>query len=183
MRLVDENEKVIAFHSEDEEPYGCFSNWYKSRFFARGFDYICVEQYMMHQKALLFDDRETAAKILNTDSPAEMKALGRQVKNFNSKIWDGFKILLIYDGVLHKFITDKAIQDILLSTGDAILAEGAANDLIWGTGLNVKNTEKTPVKDWPGENNLGWILMKVRETIRCYRHLEDYYGAYVNTHD
>lgn len=39
-----------------------------------------MEQYMMYEKALLFQDHETAGKILQTDDAAEIKALGKLEK-------------------------------------------------------------------------------------------------------
>lgn len=178
MKPINVNEKIIAFHSEDEKPYGCFSNWYKRDFCVIDPDddpdqepvtYNCMEQYMMHQKALLFGDQETADKIMEATDPGEIKALGRQVKNFNSKVWDGYKIMIVKSGLWNKFVQHPDLADILLSTGDAILAEGAAGDKIWGTGLNNKNTEATPVSEWPGQNNLGWLLMQVRDDIAKWR--------------
>lgn len=41
--------KTVGFHLPTE-PYGCFSNWYPSRFTYAGRTYNCVEQYMMAQK-------------------------------------------------------------------------------------------------------------------------------------
>lgn len=170
MKPVNVNEKIIAFHSEDEKPYGCFSNWYKRDFcvfglFGEALKYNCMEQYMMYQKATLFGDQETADRIMKATDPGEIKALGRQVKNFNSKVWDGYKISIIERGLRSKFIMHPDLANILLSTGNAILAEGAAGDKIWGTGLNNKNTEATPISEWPGQNNLGWLLMQVREEL------------------
>jgi predicted NAD-dependent protein-ADP-ribosyltransferase YbiA (DUF1768 family) len=39
-------------------------------------------RYMMHQKALLFQDEETAAEILKETDPSGTQALGRKIKNF-----------------------------------------------------------------------------------------------------
>ena len=51
--------RVICFHNPDEEN-GYLSNWYKSDFILYNNKYSSIEQYMMHQKALLFDDVKTA---------------------------------------------------------------------------------------------------------------------------
>ena len=37
--------------------------------------------------AVLFKDDATAAKIMNSDSPKEQKALGRQVENYDGVVW------------------------------------------------------------------------------------------------
>ena len=46
---------------------GMFSNWYISddQFTVDGITYNCGEQYMMYQKAMTFNDKETAKKILD----------------------------------------------------------------------------------------------------------------------
>ena len=45
---------------------GYLSNWYHSPFTINGICYDSIEQYMMYQKALTFNDVETAEKILKT---------------------------------------------------------------------------------------------------------------------
>ena len=50
-----------------------------SEFSLYGRKYTSIEQYMMHQKALCFKDREIAEKIMATDDVAEIKRLGRLV--------------------------------------------------------------------------------------------------------
>ena len=72
---------MICFHNPEEEN-GYLSNWYLSEFTVDGIKFSSMEQYMMHEKALLFQDQETAKKILQTDNVAEIKALGRTVRHF-----------------------------------------------------------------------------------------------------
>ena len=47
--------KVITFHNPDEEN-GYLSNWYLSDFTVGDVKYTSMEQYMMHQKAVVFGD-------------------------------------------------------------------------------------------------------------------------------
>ena len=51
----------------------CFSQWWPSVFTDDEVTYTSAEQYMMAQKALLFDDIEMFDKILKTKIPAEAK--------------------------------------------------------------------------------------------------------------
>lgn len=53
----------------------------------------------------------------------------------------------------------------LKSTGDAILAECAVKDHIWGIGLSMKDPDRLDVKKWHGTNLLGYALMIVRERV------------------
>ena len=73
--------KIICFHNPDEIN-GYLSNWYLSDFNVGNVQYSSMEQYMMYQKALLFDDMEIAGQILNTTNVGKIKALGRSVKNY-----------------------------------------------------------------------------------------------------
>lgn len=73
---------MVCFHNPEEEN-GYLSNWYLSEFMVEGITFSSMEQYMMYKKAMLFQDRETAGKILQTDDVAEIKALGRGVRNFD----------------------------------------------------------------------------------------------------
>ncbi len=41
----------------------------------------------MYGKALLFNDPETAALILETSDPKSQKFLGRAVRHFDEKVW------------------------------------------------------------------------------------------------
>lgn len=51
--------KVVCFHNPDEIN-GYLSNWYLSDFEVEGVQYSSMEQYMMHQKAVLFRDNDIA---------------------------------------------------------------------------------------------------------------------------
>ena len=75
-RLLEMN--IICFHNPDEEN-GYLSNWYISHFKVDDIEFSSMEQYMMYKKALCFNDRDSAAKILETDDVAEIKALGSGV--------------------------------------------------------------------------------------------------------
>ena len=77
---------MICFHSPDEEN-GYLSNWYLSEFTVGGITFSSMEQYMMYEKADLFEEQTTAEKILQTDDVAKIKALGRTVQNFDDKVW------------------------------------------------------------------------------------------------
>ena len=67
---------IICFHNPDEAN-GYLSNWYLSDFGVNGIRYSSMEQYMMYQKALLFDDMEIAEQIMDTANMGKIKALGR----------------------------------------------------------------------------------------------------------
>jgi len=157
--------KVIGFHNPDEE-FGFMSNWSMEDFFIDGRKYICVEQYMMYQKACLFNDSISANKILVAATPAEMKELGRNVLNFNKDIWDKNKYNIVFTAVYAKFSQNEELKKKLLETGDATLAEAALHDKIWGIGLRMGDPKIQNPTEWNGENLLGRALMETREQLR-----------------
>ena len=71
-------------------PEDCFQQWFESRFvepaLPGGIEFRTAEMYMMYMKAKFMRDEETARKILDSETPAEAKTLGRQVKNFSQAV-------------------------------------------------------------------------------------------------
>ena len=155
---------IICFHAPDEE-YGFLSNWYMSRFELDGVSYTSMEQYMMHQKAITFDDIDIAKQILETDDVSKVKALGRAVHNYNDAIWNGIRQIVVYKGLLAKFSQNKDLKEKLLSTGNNILAEAARTDSVWGIGISIKANARFDMNKWRGKNLLGFALMQVRKEL------------------
>ena len=144
----------------------CFSQWQPSPFSVDADKYYCAEQYMMAEKARLFEDEEVREEIMNTSDPKLMKALGRKVRNFNPEIWDKAKYSIVLNGNYYKFTQNKEMMDFLLSTGDKILVEASPVDAIWGIGFGKENEKAKNVAMWRGQNLLGFALMEVRDEIR-----------------
>lgn len=141
------------------------SNWHPARFTYRGIEFGNTEQFMMYCKAKLFNDHETAEKILRTTTPKEQKALGRQVRNFDERLWsekcDGYVLV----GCLEKFRQNPTLAKILLDTGTTELVEASPYDKIWGVGLSANDPRIQDKNQWRGQNRLGKVLMQVRETL------------------
>lgn len=156
---------MIFFHNLEEEN-GIYSNWYLSDFVVDGIQYSSMEQYMMHQKALLFHDREVAHQILSTSDVARIKALGRAVRNYNDTVWSGLRQLIVYKGLLAKFSQNPGLKNVLLSTGDQVMAECAVKDTIWGIGLSMRDERRFDMAQWRGQNLLGFSLMEVRSCLK-----------------
>ncbi len=159
---------IICFHNPDEAN-GYLSNWYLSNFIIDGVEYTSMEQYMMHKKALLFNDTEIAAHIMKTSNTGKIKALGRSVKNYNESEWNGLRQIIVYKGLLEKFQQNEQLSDKLLATNDSILAECAVQDKIWGIGLSMKDPARFCVDEWLGTNLLGYSLMQVRNDLLILR--------------
>ena len=156
---------IICFHNPTEEN-GYLSNWYMSEFTYNDIKFSSMEQYMMYQKAVTFHDYDVAKDIMGTDDVAEIKALGRKVKNYSDVIWNGLRQIVIYQGLFAKFQQNVTLKQRLLETGDSIIAECAVRDTIWGIGLSMKDTKRFDINEWQGTNLLGFGLMAVRKELK-----------------
>ncbi|KAG4441213.1 hypothetical protein IFR05_003331 [Cadophora sp. M221] len=174
--IEGERDSTIYFWREYGSPYGYLSQWYPSPFTvpSAGITYATAEQYMMHQKAILFSDAEVALKILASTSPLEQKSLGRQVSNFDDNVWKENRERIVEEASYWKFKvgTDEGVlkgegvslKDRLLGTGEREVVEASPRDRIWGVGFGEKNAGKRRT-DW-GLNLLGKALMDARKKLR-----------------
>lgn len=177
--------KIICFHNPEEEN-GYLSNWYMSEFCIDEIHFTSMEQYMMYKKAMLFHDMKIASKILQTSDVAQIKQLGRAVSGYDENYWNGVRQIVVYQGLMAKFSQNEKLKDLLLSTGDSILAECAVKDRIWGIGLSMKDADRLDKAKWKGQNLLGYALMLVRERLQAkaweQRKLEELVGIYDGVH-
>lgn len=155
---------IICFHNPNEEN-GYLSNWYLSPFKVGSVEFSSMEQFMMYRKASIFFDDAIAKKILSTDDVAEIKALGREVSNYDEHVWTGIRQIVVYEGLLAKFSQNRDLKDRLKDTGGAVLAECAVKDRTWGTGLSMNDPNRFDMSKWRGQNLLGYTLMMVRERL------------------
>ncbi|MFO0618886.1 MAG: NADAR family protein [Polyangiaceae bacterium] len=145
----------------------CLSQWYPARFEVRGQSFATAEHFMMHGKATLFGDDDAARAILGSTDPAEVKAMGRAVRNYDDARWEAARFAVVVEGNTAKFSQDPRLRAFLLETKDAVLVEAAPRDTIWGIGLGASNPlARTPTR-WRGRNLLGFALMAARDAIRA----------------
>ena len=145
---------------------GCFSQWWPCDFKVNGIKYIFAEQYMMAGKARLFNDQESLQKILEAKEPNICKYLGRQVKNFNLKIWNKNCCQIVIEGNFAKFSQNEYLKQQLLSTENKILVEASPYDHIWGIKMSKDDPDCISPNKWKGTNFLGFALMEVRDLLR-----------------
>jgi ribA/ribD-fused uncharacterized protein len=138
------------------------SNWHPAPFMYRGIEFGNTEQFMMYCKAKLFNDHETAEKILRAKTPKEHKALGRQVRNFDESLWNEKCEGYVRIGCLEKFRQNPSLAKVLLDTGSSELVEASPYDKIWGVGLAANDPRIHDKAQWRGQNRLGKVLTQVR---------------------
>jgi hypothetical protein len=155
-----------SFHNTVFFYGGPLSQWYSSPFTHNEHTFNCAEQYMMLKKAMLFEDLDTAHKIMLSQDPREQKALGRQVKNFDADVWAYMAEANVIQANLLKFGQNIELWDYLRGTGNRELVEASPTDRIWGIGLGMGNPDRFDRSKWRGTNLLGECLMKVRAQLR-----------------
>ena len=136
--------KISSFKKE----YKFLSNFYAIPIEYEGVVYRTVEHAFQAAKTLDYNER---AVIRQCATPAEAKYFGRHVTLRDD--WEKVKISIMTELVRQKF-RNESLKKKLIETGDSILIEGNTHhDTFWG------------VCDGVGENNLGKIIMKVRNEI------------------
>lgn len=134
--VVHNGKKYILFFG-----YKCpFSNMYRSIITYNDEHFNCAEQIFAYEKARLFEP-SVAQDIKNCTYGAQAKKLGSRVRNFDPKIWDNHRELVMnYD----KF---------------------------WGAGVDkTKMIELIEQgKTYLGKNTLGNALMSLREEYKLER--------------
>uniref|UniRef100_A0A6G6AD51 DUF1768 domain-containing protein n=1 Tax=Borely moumouvirus TaxID=2712067 RepID=A0A6G6AD51_9VIRU len=163
-----ETDKYIFFYGHNPNKIGTeiYSQWYPIIFYEevdnKKLKYINAEQYMMAQKALLFEDFDIYEEIMKETNPAKIKIFGRKIKNFDENIWNDYKYDIVLSGNRLKFEQNPDLLKKLLQTGNKLLVEASPYDYIWGIGLSAQKASKIPKKEWPGQNLLGKVLTQIK---------------------
>jgi len=133
------------------EEYEFLSNFYPTKVTFEGITYCNSEAAYQAQKCLHPEDRMQFAAM----SSDEAKRLGQKVEMRPD--WDEVKRGVMERVVYEKFAQNPTLAQNLLDTGEKPLKEGNYwKDLYWGVDL----------KSGEGQNNLGKILMQLRDHFR-----------------
>ncbi|MEL6346349.1 MAG: NADAR family protein [Myxococcota bacterium] len=160
--ILHETERFVFFW----KPPAPYSQWTMSRFTVDGVSYTCAEQFMMAEKARLFQDDAVRRQILATADPRQQRKLGRKVRGFVETVWVAQREDVVYRASLAKFRQNNTLRAALLGTGDLILVEASPYDRIWGIGLHSVDPRAEDPAQWQGLNLLGKTLMRARATLR-----------------
>ena len=138
---------IVRFHLQ----YEFLSNFYPCTVTYDGQEYPSAEHAYQAAKTT---DESWRGIVRNATSPAKAKRLGYDVPLRSD--WDEIKVGVMSQIIQLKF-DNVNLKRLLLDTGESTLIEGNTwGDSFWGVDLN------TGI----GRNQLGTILMKVRESIQ-----------------
>lgn len=122
--------------------------------------------YVYH-KAMIFEDEETAKKILNTQSSKEVKILNQKIRGFSEEDWKPYREIVMRDVIISRARCDikfrETITKILedqLNKGfyDFKFVEANPYDTLWGVGLSENDPDILDPNNWKGKNLLGWCF-------------------------
>lgn len=168
---------VCFYLAEKSSDYCEFSLWYNGApIFINGKCYTSAIQYILSQKALLFNDLNSYIKIMNESDPAVCEKFGDNIENFDDTVWKMSYREILFNANVGKFLSDKKFADALMATKDAVIINSSPSDDIYGTGilkedlLTESGSLKIPPQNWHKEdsdfqakNELGFVLMSVRD--------------------
>jgi ribA/ribD-fused uncharacterized protein len=100
----------------------------------------------------------------------KIKQFGRNVQNYKEKTWVKHRIKYVSVGNYAKFSQNEDLKQVLLNTGDTILAESNPYDKIWAIGIYENNRDAVSPSKWKGINLLGKILTDLRGKFRLQAH-------------
>ncbi|EJQ3973494.1 NADAR family protein [Listeria monocytogenes] len=143
----------------------CFSQWWICSFKVDGVEYNCAEQFMMAEKAKLFNDMEMREKILAAKHPKQAKDFGRLIRGFQEDIWLKNRFNIVMRANQAKFSQNEELKKFLMQTKNRILVEASPVDKIWGIGMAADNKNVENLLYWKGLNLLGFALMAVRDEL------------------
>lgn len=133
------------------EEYEFLSNFYPAKVYYNGSIFFNSEAAYQAQKC----KDKSMQSLFEKLSADEAKRLGGKVECRDD--WDEVKLPIMKEIVRAKFIQNKRLADFLTATGEILLLEGNHwKDYFWG--VDIKTGE--------GENNLGKILMELREDFK-----------------
>ncbi|MGE8437693.1 MAG: NADAR family protein [Pseudomonas palmensis] len=145
----------------------CFSQWYVAPFEVDGQSYQSAEHYMMAEKAALFGDEQTRARIIEATDPNAAKALGRQVRGFDEARWAQERFAIVMRANQAKFSQNAELGAFLQGTGTRVIVEASPVDRVWGIGLAQDDQNAHRPDRWRGLNLLGFALMQVRDAAQA----------------
>lgn len=142
---------AIEFYKEFG-PLGYLANYSNHSFNKNGVFYKTVEHYYQSEK---FADEKIKKEILNAKTPKIASNIGRDRNNPRKDNFKNIKLDVMYEGILEKFRQNREIACKLIETRNQEIIEATIDEYYWGIGKN-----KT------GQNNIGKILVRVREQIK-----------------
>lgn len=160
----------VYFTHNLSDPYCCFSHRHISPFtHTDGISYISLEQYMLKEKALLFNvDGQNITlidDIMKAKSHFDMINLYPLIKGYDKQTWHHVLLGVLNKGNMMKFTQNKHLLELLISTRESIVVYSDSVDQVLGIGIDY--FDGMCKNDWNGLNLMGKSLIHIRDTLTC----------------
>ena len=139
------------------------SNFHPSPITMNGHTFPTAEHAFQHERALEASDLFAADAIKAVHMPKEARDIGNRVRQGTN--WNILKLRRMKIILELKFRQNPHLRRQLLETGNEPLIE-ASTDRFWGAGVMLRSSQLAD-GDWYGDNNLGRLLMRVRDDLRA----------------
>ena len=165
--LKPENSHIISTDSTVvfSSKYAVFSNLHECPIKIEGVLYNSTEQYIQVAKARLFNDEDSAKKIMGERDTFTQMMMGKKIRQFNANIWHNRVRNVLFSANLAKYTQNDYAKDALLNTGTRLLGE-ATIDPLFGIGQRLSSKTVSDTSTWKGQNIMGNVLSEVRDKLR-----------------
>ena len=85
---------------------------------------------------------------------------------YDAEEWNKICTWVVLRGVREEILQNEDARKLLMETGEAVIGEATQVDKFWGTGVGIDEATAADCKNWPGQNEMGKCLMKVRDEMR-----------------
>lgn len=109
---------------------GIFSVYYISTFSENGEIFNCVKQYIVKRKQEMFDptNHRLAKKIMEGTHTSYLRHYEKMIRNYDEQIWNEQKYDIILDALYLKFTQNSIMRNLLLQTGNKMIADNYTLD-------------------------------------------------------
>lgn len=169
------SEQVVLFGDASNVDYGFLSqDWeialeIQSIVDGKSTMYQSATQAILGELAKFFQDQEHLEKIMTASSPDDIQYTVEDVpgnRDENEVRWKDQYQRLMYEVNLKKFTQYPELALRLLQTGQMKLGAYKPKDNLIGIGLSSDDARANNPAMWSGQNQLGVVLMRIRDTLR-----------------
>ena len=141
-----------------------FSNFDNCEFVFRDTVYSSREKAYQHQRSLASGQHELANQILNTKTGLEAKQLSKCIVDKNPWSTENYDLMTAI--CLSCAEQSECYRNNILETEGRLLVESISKQYVWSSGLTHEQTKRTRPDHFPGKNQMGIILMNVRDMLK-----------------
>ncbi len=122
---------------------------------------------MFIQKSIAeyFKDDQAVIDIMSMKNPLDMRNRRKTIKGYDRQRWLQVAKEIITPGILAKFSQNEGAKQILLSTGNCVIAEASPHNKKSGIGIAIHDERRHDERNW-GDNLMGKIIMDARDQLK-----------------